>query len=96
MAIGFLGQGSSFRKIAPTGLVVGVTYYVFILPYDTFGPGIATQIASFVAGGLTADSIDTTPPGTPEGLVLTTGNVAGPRRLACRVGAGQLAGQSRK
>ena len=75
VAIGFLGQGSSFRKIAPQGLTVGVTYYVYILPYDTFGPGIPTQIASFVPSGLTADSLDNTPPAIPTGLVLTTGTV---------------------
>jgi hypothetical protein len=48
IAIAFSGQGSSIRKIFPDNLVAGVTYYVSILPYDTFGPGISSQVASFV------------------------------------------------
>src|SRR4029450_1536978 len=50
------------------------TYYVQIMPYDTFGPGIATHIASFVGVALDADSLDTVPPDMPTGLVLTTGS----------------------
>jgi predicted phage tail protein len=73
LATAFTGQGSGFRKTIATGLAIGVTYYVLILPYDTFGPGIATIPVSFVAAGLTIDQIDTTPPGTPTHLVLTTG-----------------------
>ena len=75
VALGFKGPGISRRKIPLQGLLTGTTYYVSVLPYDTFGPGLATQIASFVAGGLTADSIDNTPPGTPTGLGLTTGTI---------------------
>ena len=78
VALGFKGPGISRRKIPLQGLLTGTTYYVYVMPYDTFGPGLATQIASFVAGGLTAESIDDTPPGTPTGLALTTGNVTGP------------------
>jgi predicted phage tail protein len=74
IATAFTGQGSSFRKIMATGLAIGATYYVLILPYDTFGPGIATIPVSFVAAGLTIDQIDTTPPATPTHLVLTTGS----------------------
>lgn len=73
VAIAFTGQGSSFRKIAPVGLIPGVTYYIYILPYDTFGPGIPSHVASFVPVAINADSLDTTPPGMPTGLVLTTG-----------------------
>ena len=73
VAVAFSGVGSSFRKIAPQGLTPGTTYYVYILPYDTFGPGIPTHTVGFVPAALTADSIDTTPPATPTGLTLTTG-----------------------
>ena len=75
VALSFKGPGISRRKIPLQGLLTGTTYYVSVMPYDTFGPGLATQIASFVAGGITAESIDDTPPGTPTGLVLTTGTV---------------------
>jgi predicted phage tail protein len=71
-------QGRAIRKLQPRALTVGATYFVQILPYDTFGPGIPTGIASFVVGGITADEIDTTPPATPTGLALTTGTAVGP------------------
>ena len=73
IAISFHGVGSSFRKVFPQGLAVGVRYYTFILPYDTFGPGLASQIASFIPASLTADKLDEEPPDTPTGLSLTTG-----------------------
>ena len=75
VALGFKGPGVSRRKIPLQGLVTGTTYYVQVMPWDTFGPGLATQIASFVAGGITPESIDDTPPGTPTSLVLTTGTI---------------------
>ena len=64
----------AFRKLFPADLLPNVTYYTYILPYDTFGPGVASQIASFTPVSLTADKIDTTPPALPTGLVLTTGS----------------------
>jgi hypothetical protein len=70
--------GLSRQKINPTALIVGATYYVYIMPFDTFGPGIPTHTVSFVVGGLTADQIDTTPPATPTGLFLTTGTSLSP------------------
>jgi len=68
-----VAEAKAFRKIFASGLATGVTYYTYVLPYDSFGPGIPTHTASFVAGGLTADSIDSTPPADPTGLALTTG-----------------------
>ena len=43
-----------------------MTYYVQILPYDTFGPGLPTQIAAFVPLGLDADDLD------PDEVFITT------------------------
>lgn len=63
----------AFRKVFATGLQAGTTYYTFILPYDTFGPGIPSQTASFTPVALTADQLDTVPPAVPTGLALTTG-----------------------
>ena len=51
VAIGFIGQGTSFRKIAPTGLTWARRTMCASSPYDTFGPGLPTQIASFVPLG---------------------------------------------
>lgn len=75
VAIGPGGQGTSFRKLTLQGLVAGRTYYVFIWPYDTFGPGIPSQIASFVPAAIDADKLDEIPPAMPTGLTLTTGRV---------------------
>ena len=75
IAIAFSGQGNSQRKIALQGLAAGITYYIFVLPWDTFGPGIPSHIVSFVAVALDADSLDTIPPALPTGLTLTTGSV---------------------
>ena len=71
--IGFHGVGLNNRKVFVLNLPIGVTYYTFALPYDTFGPGTASQITSFVIAGIDAASIDSTPPGVPTNLVLTTG-----------------------
>jgi predicted phage tail protein len=71
-------QGRAIRKLNPTGLTVGATYFVYILPYDTFGPGIPTGIVSFVVGGITIDEIDITPPAMPTGLALTSGTLMSP------------------
>lgn len=73
IATSFSGTGISFRKVFLTGLTAGLTYYTYILPYDTFGPGLQTQTASFVPAALDADSLDTIPPAVPTGLTLTTG-----------------------
>ena len=78
VAIGTRGQGTAIRKLAPVGLTPGVTYYVQILPYDTFGPGIPTGIVSFVPVSITADSLDTIPPAMPTGLALTSGTRVSP------------------
>ena len=78
LSIAIHRPGFSARKLNPVGLIVGATYYVYIWPYDTFGPGIPTGIVAFVAGGITAEQIDTTPPATPTGLVLTTGTSLSP------------------
>jgi hypothetical protein len=67
-----------FRKLFPAGLIANTTYYTYILPYDTFGPGIPSQTASFMPVALTADKLDTVPPGVPTGLALTTGADIGP------------------
>src|SRR4030095_16120073 len=74
IAIAFHGQGSSFRKVFPQGLIIGQLYYTFVLPYDTFGPGVPSQIATLTPFGLAPTLVDTTPPGPPTGLVLTTGS----------------------
>ena len=66
--------GVAFRQLAPVGLPAGVTQYVYILPHDTFGAGIPSQIASFTPVSLTADFLDTVPPDMPTGLTLTTGS----------------------
>lgn len=63
----------AFRKLFPGNLIAGATYYVYILPYDTFGPGNQSQTASFTPVSINADSLDTIPPALPSGLVLTTG-----------------------
>jgi hypothetical protein len=75
--LGFTGPGRSIRKIMPQNLTIGITYYVYILPYDTFGPGIPSQINSFVPASLTGEDIDTTPPAVPTGLALATGTTTG-------------------
>jgi hypothetical protein len=72
-ASSFTGLGSSFRKTMIENLIIGVTYYVYILPYDTFGAGIASHIASFEPVGADLSTLDATPPGIPTGLGLTTG-----------------------
>lgn len=61
------------KRIFLTGLTAGTTYYAQVVPYDTFGIGIASQIVSFVPAALDAGSLDTTAPATPTGLVLTPG-----------------------
>jgi len=68
-----VAEAKAFSKIFVSGLQVGATYYTYILPYDSFGPGIPTHTASFVPAGITADSFDSTPPADPTGLALTTG-----------------------
>lgn len=78
LEVNFHGVGNSFRKVFPAGLSNGYTYYTFIIPYDTFGPGLPSQTASFVAGGITIDDIDSTPPATPTNLHLTTGTDVSP------------------
>jgi predicted phage tail protein len=62
-----------FQKLFPGNLLADVTYYVYILPYDTFGPGLRSQIASFTPVSINADSLDTIPPALPIGLSLSTG-----------------------
>lgn len=73
IAIAFTGQGSSIREVPALNLAIGVTYYVYVMPYDTFGPGLASQIASGVPVGVGIDTLDTVPPATPTGLTLSTG-----------------------
>jgi predicted phage tail protein len=63
----------AFEKLFIGDLIAGATYYVYILPYDTFGPGLPSQIASFTPVAIDADSLDTVPPALPTGLSLTTG-----------------------
>ena len=63
----------AFRKIFPGGLLANVPYYTYILPFDSFGAGLASQISTFTPVSLTADNFDTTPPEMPTGLALTTG-----------------------
>ena len=88
VATGPHGHGRAIRKVTPLGLTVGQLYYVQIMPFDTFGPGIPTAIASFTAGGVTAASIDSTPPAMPSGLVLTTGTqVSADGTIVCWVQA---------
>jgi predicted phage tail protein len=55
------------------GLTPGVTYYTYVLPYDTFGPGIPTFTESFVPFGFDLTLLEKDPPGVPTGLTLTTG-----------------------
>jgi predicted phage tail protein len=75
VAIGSHGQGIAIRVFKIDGLTTGQHYFTYVLPFDTFGPGIPTGIVEFVAGGLTAASIDNTPPATPTSLTLTTGTI---------------------
>ena len=70
--------GFSTREIAPQGLTIGATYYVYILPYDTFGPGLPSQIASFVPFAIDGSFLDSTPPEVPTGLSLSTGSTINP------------------
>lgn len=78
IAIAFHGQGSNARKVFPQGLTAGVPYYTYVLPWDTFGPGIPTGIATLTPAALDPGAIDTTPPETPTGLTLTAGNDVSP------------------
>jgi len=78
VSVSFHGPGRAIRQVQVNGLTVGVTYYVYVLPYDTFGPGIPTHITSFIPTGMNADDLDQIPPGTPTGLVLTTGTTVNP------------------
>ena len=73
ISISFKGVGTNFRKVFPQGLLQDVTYFTYILPYDTFGPGLPSQIAHFTPVALTADKLDSEPPSLPSGLLLTTG-----------------------
>ena len=56
------------------GLTPGATYYTYVLPYDTFGPGIPTFTESFVPFGFDLTLLEKDPPGVPQGLRLTTGS----------------------
>ncbi len=69
-------EHTAFGKvlIATGDLQAGVTYYAQILPWDTFGPGIPSQITSFIPAAIDADSLDEVPPALPTGLFLTTGS----------------------
>lgn len=69
-------RGRAFRKIFLQDLPAQVTHYVQILPWDTFGPGIPSGIASFIPNDV--GGVDEIPPATPTGLVLTTGTVINP------------------
>ena len=66
--------GIKFRHLLLADLPADVTQYVYILPHDTFGAGVASQIASFTPVSLTADFLDTVPPEMPTNLTLTTGS----------------------
>ena len=55
--------GIAFKKILPGDLTANVPYYTYILPFDSFGVGIPTQIATFTPTTLTGH--DTTP-GDPD------------------------------
>lgn len=68
----------SLRKVFPQGLTPGTVYYCQIVPYDTFGVGVASGIASVIPLSLGVFDVDTTPPGPPTGLVLTTGTSVNP------------------
>ncbi|HEX6827131.1 MAG TPA: hypothetical protein VF077_12510 [Nitrospiraceae bacterium] len=61
-----------FKKVAPVGLLAGATYYTAVVPFDTFGVGLPSQIASFVPGSLDG-GLDNVPPAVPTGLALSTG-----------------------
>jgi predicted phage tail protein len=73
IAVHFSGQGTSVRDISPQGLTIGTTYYVYILPYDTFGVGVPSQIASFVPFAVDLTFLDNVPPAVPTGLTMSTG-----------------------
>jgi len=73
IAIGPHGFGRAIRQVAPQGLTPGLTYYTYVLPYDSFGPGIPSHIVSFVPTGIGLDDLDKVPPATPTGLILTQG-----------------------
>ena len=57
IAIAFSGQGTNFRKIFPSNLVADTTYYLYVLPFDTFGPGIPSQIVTFVPSLIVTENI---------------------------------------
>lgn len=58
-------------------LTINQPYYVQILPYDLYGPGIPTPVVEGTPRGLNAFDIDNTPPPVPTGLTLTTGTAIG-------------------
>lgn len=68
--------GIDFQVLLIPDLIAGLTYYVQIIPYDSFGIGLPSAIASFTPVALTADKLDNTPPAVPTGLYLTTGTDA--------------------
>jgi predicted phage tail protein len=68
----------AFQKVFALDLLPNVTYYTYILPFDTFGVGIASGTASFTPVAIDASKIDSTPPPTPTGLLLTTGTTVAP------------------
>jgi hypothetical protein len=71
-----LPRGS--QKILLPGLQAAVPYYVQIVPWDTFGPGIPSAIATFTPVAIDADKLDSTPPAVPTGLSLQTAVVVQP------------------
>jgi hypothetical protein len=68
--------GIDFQVLLIPDLIAGLTYYVQIIPYDSFGIGLPSAIASVTPVALTADKLDNTPPAVPTGLRLTTGTDA--------------------
>lgn len=69
----FSSVSLALKKVFPQGLEAGTVYYAQIVPYDTFGVGVPSQIAELVPLSISIDDLDMVPPATPTNLQLTTG-----------------------
>lgn len=69
----FTSISIALQKVFPQGLTPGTPYYVQIIPFDTFGPGVPSGVAEVIPLSLTLGDLDTTPPSTPTGVQLLTG-----------------------
>ena len=68
----------ALQKIFPQGLTAGTPYYVQIIPFDTFGPGVPSGVAEVIPLSLNFTDLDSTPPAVPTGVQLLTGTSQSP------------------